>query len=133
MVDKPAFDILSPPVNDKPDQLEAVPIIGPHAALIGLAQWRDNHGNSLSGDNLECSSEPVPVDLSFREAVGLHGEVFEIRFKDLKHKLHTDLKGFFLDLFLLRGKQELGELESPLFTACKKHHKEKSSDSQSRQ
>lgn len=98
------------------DFLETTPVIGQAAATVGLDQWRDNYGNTLSADNLHCADEQNPRDLTFGEAANLYASIAAARTSAVENSSGADQVRA---LFLTEGKQTLGRLESPLQTICK--------------
>jgi hypothetical protein len=62
-----------------PDQesIRALPVVGHLTALLGLSQYEDGHGHTLSGNALHCAGEAAPRQLTKHDADQLRGKVGE--------------------------------------------------------
>jgi hypothetical protein len=57
----------------KPTLLRKPPtVFGDLAAMSGIGEWKDNRGNTLSGQALQCDGETSPRHLAVNDATILH-------------------------------------------------------------
>ncbi len=93
------------------DELKSFSLFGPTLTVLGLARMTDNHGNSVSRNELTCSRQP-PVQLSTTDF----------------HKLYDDEN--LGDAMMAAGISArfegkipmLGNAESPLKAICNELH-----------
>src|SRR5688572_20419380 len=60
-----------------PDQesIRTLPVVGHLTAPLGLSQYEDGHGHTLSANTLHCAGEVAPRQLTKHDADQLHTQV----------------------------------------------------------